>query len=335
MKFKLIDEYLALIKKVSFKKKLRVLISIQNTNNIDSNYYLLPPRISNKYLICGICNSQEDSLNYFLNNGLNLTNIILLDVEIKKPFFATENKIKFHNYQDYLKYKFPNIKIYYFSANLLTIQSVLRRIYNKKESLSNNNALLVGLGNIGIKLCLSLLDLRINSVIFSSDQSKIQSLNNIVRELYLFPEVKNIFRTSNKLEEAIENKNLLILCTPSVNVLNANLIRKMDDFSSIISLSSLPYDDELTAVIKSKNIKFEYANIGFELLSYIDYLDFISNSFVTPARSIINDKSYVSGGFRGVPGDIVVDNAIDPIFQIGTIKGNGKFSSLFKLIKDD
>ena len=335
MNFELIDDYLFLIKNVASNKKLKVIISIQNTNNINDNFYLLPPRISNKYLICGICNSDKNSLDYFLRKGTKLTDILLLDLEIKKRFFAEDSFQKFNTYQEYINFKFPNLKIFYFSANLLTIQSVLRRIYKKKKLLIENKAVLVGLGNIGIKLSLSLLDLRIRTTVYSDKLKKLNSLSNIINQIYDISDINNIFQTSNKLHESLNESNLLIISTPSINVLDYKAIQRMQDNSSIISLSSLPYDKQIDEIIKIKKIDFEYANIGFELLSYVDYLDFISHSFAIPIRSDGEDHSFVSGGYRGIPGDTIVDNAKDPTFQIGIIEKDGKFTSSFKLIKND
>ena len=54
----------------------------------------------------------------------------------------------FNSYQEYLRYKYPNLNVYYFSANLLTIQSVLRRIYKSKTLINENNALLTEIYDI-------------------------------------------------------------------------------------------------------------------------------------------------------------------------------------------
>ncbi len=335
MNFNLINDYFSLIKKVANNKNLKIIISIQNTNNIQNNFYLLPPRMSKKYLICGICNSTKESLDYFLSIGINLTKVALLDLEIKKKFIAKEDSIIFNSYQEYLRYKYPNLNVYYFSANLLTIQSVLRRIYKSKTLINENNALLIGIGNIGIKLSLALLDLKINTTIYSKNSYKLNNLKNLAEQLYKFNDIKNIFNFSDNLEKSIKDKNLLILCTPSINILKSKHLESMDKNANIISLSSLPYDQEITEILKKKGINFEYANIGFELLSYVDYLEFISHSFAIPVRVDNEQESYVSGGYRALPGDIVVDNAYDPTFQIGLINKEGQFSSSFKLIKDE
>ena len=42
MNFNLINDYFSLIKKVANNKNLKIIISIQNTNNIQNNFYLLP-----------------------------------------------------------------------------------------------------------------------------------------------------------------------------------------------------------------------------------------------------------------------------------------------------
>ena len=86
-------------------------------------------------------------------------------------------------------------------------------------------------------------------------------------------------------------------------------------------------------IIKANSIntiRSDYTLASFNLFKSLRTAILSSSVLIEPAKSIINSKfNLISGGWKGLPGDIVVDDANDPRFVIGTISSSFSINPLY------
>ena len=70
------------------KDNLRIIISFHQTSSSEKNhtlnYYTLPPRVFDRYLICGFCNLDQEFIIMLAKEFDKYTNYYLVDLEKKE-----------------------------------------------------------------------------------------------------------------------------------------------------------------------------------------------------------------------------------------------------------
>ena len=120
------------------------------------------------------------------------------------------------------------------------------------------------------------------------------------------------------LEACIHLKDIIITATTSQNIINEKLVSIIKPNSVIYSIG---HGEISTGALKKLNerpdIKICRIDIGLSLIKYVERLVFEKET--TPKVKQINKGRIISGGFLGMPGDIVVDNVDDPGLIYGYI----------------
>ena len=126
-----------------------------------------------------------------------------------------------------------------------------------------------------------------------------------------------------KLESSLINKDIIILATNSKNILNEVNCKLVKDSSRIISIGHGEVSKAAIEDFNSRKIYLSRIDIGKSLIEYVRRL--LDANEIRPKRKKINGKFYVSGGFIGSPGDIVVDDADNPGLIYGFITKDQEF----------
>ena len=184
-----IDLYIDKVNKIFNSLDVPKIISLQNTvsSSIDKkSLYFLPIRIFNNYIFAGICNGNNQETRYFLEKLQKKSKYVLLDVEKKYPWKdCKEDRIMYMgNIEENVKDIIDPEKVIYIWPNSMTVEACLSRIITTtKKPLSMSRIAVVGIGNIGFKLALRLVEAGCKISISSKNYDHTLQLTNVINQI--------------------------------------------------------------------------------------------------------------------------------------------------------
>ena len=255
---------------------------------------------------------------------------IFIDVEKKLPFqFSTDQVTKTSNLEYSNIYAEANVRLNFaeivpWSSTDLTCNAAINLLREELgNNLSGNDISIVGLGAIGFQLSLSLIREGVNINCFTNDYSKgliIANSINTIRSEYTLAS----FNLYKSLRTAILSSSIFIDCSSAINTINRKFIDDFQLHRLILDIGKKAFSKDFTENISSKNLNFKRLDVSNTISELIYRKLFPSDiSKVIPSRSIYKSKiTLISGGWKGLPGDVVVDDAKSPRFVIGIISKN-------------
>lgn len=325
----------------ALKHGVFLILSLSSSRENFDSCYLGGIRLSDSFLLVSIVNLSQkniESLASFINDNVDA---ILVDVEKKHPFQSNISSLK-----DEFTFKptFSNIfaaafelcrdtHIIPWSPSRLTADSAISRIRNfAGGNLSGAQVSVVGLGSIGFKIALSLVEEGSNVSCFSRNVEKTTRLVQAINDL------KSPFTISSAscysdINTAVASSPYLVLCANSSNYISSdNLLFKDINSSCILDISKNSLDP-VTFRFLSRIPAFIYhrLDIGNEIVQLV--YSHLSPSLLSsrPRRYMFsyNNKvlTLVSGGMSGIADEVVVDSAISPNFIHGIFDDKGVYIS--------
>lgn len=309
------------------KDNLKILVSFHQTSSVDTNeiinYYTLPPRIFDKYLLCGFCNLDQELIIMIAKEFDENIKYYLVDLEKKGVVgIGKFNNLITGNLEGRLEEVVDKEKILGIRFDSLTAEHVINSLIKENPFLYRHSILLIGLGKIGYKIASSLLECGNNIEIYSRNYEKVLEKCNCMDILKPSSTLARPI-PYRKLESSFINKDIIILATNSTNVLNKVNCGLIKDSTRIISIGHGEVSKDALDDFQKRKITLSRIDIGKSLIHYIKRL--LDKSEIIPKKKNINGKSYVSGGYIGSPGDIVVDDADEPDLIYGFIAHDLKF----------
>ncbi len=252
---------------------------------------------------------------------------IFIDVEKKLPFeFNTDkvskrSNIEYSNIYAEATERLNFAEIVPWSSTDLTCVAAINLLREELgNNLSGNNISIVGLGAIGFQLSLSLIREGVNINCFTNNYTKgliIANSINTIRSEYTLAS----FNLYKSLRTTILSSSILIDCSSSINTINKKFIDDFQLHKLILDIGKQAFTKDFVENISSSNLNFKRLDVSNTISELIYRKLFPSEiSKVIPSRENYKSKmNLISGGWKGVPGDIVVDNAKAPRFVIGII----------------
>ncbi len=328
MEFRICSKYIEQCISLSAKDRLEILISFHQTSNSDRNknniFYTLPPRIFDNYLLCGFCNLDQEIIIMLAKKFDKNIKFYIVDLE-KKGVVGISNynrKLITGNLEGRLADVIDKKKILGIRFDSLTAEHVLNFLIKENPFLYKYSILVIGFGKIGYKIASSLLECGNNIEIFS------RNYKNVYEKCKCMDIIKPSSTLATptphrKLESSLINKDIIIMATNSSQVLNSRNSLLVKDNSRIISIGHGEISQDAIEDFKKRKIKISRVDIGKSLIGHIKRL--LDKHEIIPKHKIINGKSFISGGFIGSPGDIVVDDVENPKLIYGIIADDSKF----------
>jgi len=311
------------------KDNLEILVSFHQTSNSENQdktnkYYTLPPRIFDKYLLCGFCNIDQEEIINLAKEFDKFIKYYVVDLEKKGVVGLSKNNKKLitGNLEGRLEDVVNRRKILGIRFDSLTADHVVNLLIKENPFLYKYSILIVGLGKIGYKIASSLLECGNNIEIYSRNYQKVFEKCNCMDILKPSSTLARPI-PHRKLESSLIDKDIIILATNSINILNSMNSKLIDNSARIISIGHGEVSQEALVDLNKRNIAFSRVDIGKSLVEYIKRL--LDKNEILPKKKIINGKTYVSGGFLGSPDDIVVDDADNPHLIYGFINDDSIF----------
>ena len=255
---------------------------------------------------------------------------IFIDVEKKLPFeFSTDDvnkrsNIEYSNIYAEATERLNFAEIVPWSSTDLTCVAAINLLREELgNNLSGNNITIIGLGAIGFQLSLSLIREGVNINCFTNDYTKgliIANSINTIRSEYTLAS----FNLYKSLRTAILSSSILIDCSSAINTINKKFIDDFQLHKLILDIGKQAFTKDFIEKISLSNLNFKRLDVS-NTISELIYRKLFPSGITKaiPSRSNYNSKmNLISGGWKGLPGDIVVDDAKSPRFVIGIIDKN-------------
>jgi len=298
------------IKNQLIRSKKQKLVCISTTANVNNQAVIFGSIRETETTIAGnIILRNLDVIDLIINELDGFVDYFLIDSEVK-------NEIK--NLQNILVSKIKKSKYLVYKPNDFTINSLDMFIAVKSPNIIDKKILILGCGNIGSKIAITLCERDAFVYIYDIDFEKTEK---IVEGLNLFVKSNKKIEVLTKLEFDF-NFDIVLGCTNGKQIISELIASKTNDYIIDVGNTNLTYN----GILKAKEL-----NIPIYVLSSISgYNGMIINWLITQKNinnfgflKISNKNSLITIGMLGAKGDIIVDNVLNPSKIIGICDGNG------------
>ena len=301
--------------------------------------YLGGIRIIKSNIVLSIINITQKELRE-ISNTIKQFGIkyVFIDVEKKLPFEFTLDKdskkpnIEYSNIYAEATERLSFAEIIPWSSTDLTCIATMKLLREELgNNLSGNKISIIGLGAIGFQLSLSLIREGVTINCYTKDYTKgLIKANaiNTIRSDYTLAS----FNLYNSLRTSILSSSILLECSSSINSINESFIDDFQLHKLVIDIGKQAFSKDFIKNLSTKEVNFKRLDIS-NTLSELIYNKLFPPKIPlkVPAKNTkISNHSLISGGWKGLPGDFVVDDAELPRFVIGKINKSFKLDPIFK-----
>jgi hypothetical protein len=233
-----------------------------------------------------------------------------------------------------------------YKANDLAVQAMDKLIAELANSLEKGiggaNISILGLGNIGSKLALSLVERGANVQCFRRDQETLKKIVAGLNEIKPPETLAKITAFSSALAAAAQ-ADILIGLTPGIPVITPEIVSVMSKNGVLIDGGRGSISEKAIKWASSSGVKAFRADVQTIISGEIDNLlrvhKLVTSGFT---RSQLGHIRLVSSGLLASRGEVVVDDAQNPRHVFGVADGRGDLltgmldheSDYIKLVKD-
>lgn len=285
-------------------------------------------RIIKSYIVLSIINVSQKELRNWAQTieDFNIKNIFI-DIEKKLPFEFTIDKdkkrtnIEYSNIYAEATERLSFAEIIPWSSTDLTANATVKLL--RKElgnNLSGREVSIIGLGAIGFQLSLSLIREGVKVNCFTKDYTKglikANSINTIRSDFTLAS-----FNLYKSLRTAILSSSILLECSSSINSIGIEFLEDFQLHKLIVDVGKQAFKKDFIKNISIYDLSFKRLDISHALSEFIyNYLYCQNIERKSPSKEAFNSSiNLVSDGWKGLPGDIVVDDAKNPRFVLGEV----------------
>ena len=315
------------LNKIKKKTKKKIVFSIGNTTKIDSeDYYFTPYRIFKNTIIFGIVVFKDEFAKISTKLLDGKVDYIMVDAE--KKIMPKSEEIP-GNIERRVRENLKISKLLIYKGNDLTVDAIdlfLTYYFNDDiRGLGGKKVTIIGAGNIGSKLALTLLERGSKVVICRRDLKKsrlIAKTINLIKPKYTVESAK----PENSVEIASKNTDILIGATSGKPSINKKMINSLKNTAIIIDAGKGTLQNEAILLAQRRNIKIFRTDVTASLSGLIDKsleMEKIMEKNFNIKKE--NDHTLVSQGLLGSKNDFIVDDVNNPKAIYGICDGKGDF----------
>lgn len=323
MSFQDLVERIGILSTKHPKESLGFTIGTLTTYDRDTDYYLTPVRTSKRIVYMGAIVRNVET-------AIELAKIV--DSKIAYLFVDSEKKVSKSNYgqndigniEKAILDSISSSILLTYKGNDLTVKSADTLIRVLTPNLTGAKIAIAGVGNIGMKLALSLLE-RGNSIyLYSQDNSHSSEVATLLNKLKLRTTISRVYSTENLLD-AVDQAEVLIATSNRkkfIGLEHVNAMKHMPNSTSpiLVDVGKGCFKDEVN---NNSNIIMR-VDVGDELSSEIDSLisqhELLGSSIKTRT---VGGVRFVIRRIVGKKGDVLVDNLTAPTSILGICDGDG------------
>lgn len=293
----------------------------------DKMYYWTPIRRSKNFISIGIVIFSEDEARIVLEEIDGHVDYIFVDCEKKSK---NSNAVGLFNLER-LSYEIISKSVLkFYKGNDLTTdaldKTILSILKNSSKLVGGCNILIVGMGNLGFKISLKLVERGANVYVLNRNAEKAIKLIDTIN-LIKPPETLASAKFINNIDIDF-NFDIIVLTHIDTIPENDHIYLNINKDCFLIDVGKgCLTKNQINQLVKNGNICLRL-DVGDSLLEYI-YTEIIFDGNKTnfiPTQKIIENRRIISTGLIGGKDDIVVDDAENPSFFYGICDGSGGFN---------
>ena len=302
----------------------KIVFTVGNTRVLDSSsFYLTPIRIIDDLLISGIVlfSETEGSIVFNLLDGK--VDFIFVDCEKK----SKNNKSGLFNIERLSVELITKSKLYFYKGNDVTVDSIDSFIFqfykSSNQLLGGKNILVVGIGNVGFKIALKLVERGVNVFLKSRDYSKAKLLADTINLIKPLETISSVKVYSTKLDY-----NAVILSHLKQLADNDDVINNLNSQALMIDVGKGCLTSHQINKLNDKNIVSYRLDIGETFINQIKLtLSGIKKFNIPKSKKLLEGYSLIEPGIIGKENDIVVDSIKNTKIIYGICNGKGGLNS--------
>ncbi len=273
--------------------------------------------------ICKIIDGEFDTI--FVDTEKKSQNI-----RKKNPIANVERAVKENIGKSYLKFYKANDLTVDAAENFLELQ-----FKNEVRNLGGKNILVIGVGNIGFKLCLRLIERSANVEIYRRDTKKLNQickLINFIKPAGNQSRVKPFKFASNRLHKF----DIIICCAKGTNIIRLKKINELNKDVILLDIGKGMFDQNTLNKLSKNNLTVFRLDVSPSLdmeVENSEIFKLLEKKRYNIAR--VGKYTLVSNGLLGQKNDIIVDDAKNPKIIFGVCDGKGDLINTSKQKKNN
>jgi hypothetical protein len=322
------------IKQAKCTKKL-VVFTVASTAKQESEPFLSPLREYDQFCVLGCVIFNQTSLVELLVAIDGLVDVVLVDAEKKIPIhlgadtgldIADSRTIGSFETGNFSKLCFTQIKkslVFEYKPNDLTVNAAWMFLSQKLHSFTGKKISLLGLGNIGSKLALKLVECGADVHVYSRDYFK---SHLIIQALNLIKPIGTIATITCHREPlpASFASDVLIGATNGHPIITDEIITSVNKNCLIVDLGKNNLTKSAVAYARECGLEICRTDVTSSLQTFVTETLSLNNALVNDyGERIVSGQVVVGGGYFGQLGSIVVDSINSPTRVFGIADGKG------------
>ena len=318
------------LNKIAKIKKKKTCLFISNTKKINNNnFYFTPIRETNSHVYFGIVLFDGQIAKKIAKIIDGKFDMLLVDTEKKSRL----NNKKIVNIERTIKLNIKRTYIRFFKANDLTINSAedfLSFFFkNDVRTLAGKKILIIGIGNIGFKLSLRLVERGCYVHLYKKDKKKNDNICRLINDIKPIGTLASAIPVKN-LTNNLSKFDIIICAADKKNVLKISKKTKLKTKILFVDIGKGMFDSISHKILRHRNILVHRLDVTPSLNMLIattnDFKDFERKKIYQIRK--IKDYTLVSPGVLGQKNELIVDNPQNPKIIHGLCDGEGDLISL-------
>ena len=333
------------IDKAKLLKKL-IVFTISSTAKQEKNPYHAPLREYDDFCILGCVLFDQTLLVELLKFIDKEVDIVLVDAEKKIPLHevAKHKKTQFidrtigsfetGNFSKLCFNNIKNAKVFEYKPNDLTVDAAWIFISQKLNSFTGKKISILGLGNIGSKLALKIVECGANVHVYSKDFNKTHLVSQALNLIKPNGTIASITCHRDPLSATFAS-DVLLGAKNGIPIINSEIISSVHKDCIVIDLGKNNLTEDAIKISKKHKLEICRTDVTNSLETFVKETLIVNKKLKKDYGSrSVNEINIVGGGYFGSNGSIIVDSIKAPKRILGVSDGKGatknRLSSLDK-----
>jgi len=331
-----------LIELISLKEETNSLIvfTVGNTRVFDdSDFYLTPIRVADNLIIAGIVVFSENEGNHVFSQIDGVVDYIFVDCEKK----SKNCEFGLFNLERLATEIIRVSHLKFYKGNDITIDSIdiflFNYFKNSNSLIGGKNVLVIGIGNIGFKISLKLVERGANVFLKSRDVEKARLISTVINMV----KPKETISLVNVFESNVNIKFDAIILTHLKPIIENDLVfLNLNPNILVLDVGKGCLTNNQIEFLRKREINAFRLDVGDVFVNAIISTINYSQNFKLPSKKVLsNNICLIEPGVIGSVDEIVVNSIENPSFIYGICDGKGGFKSpidkqvIMKLINNE
>ena len=322
------------IKKARSAKKL-IVFTVASTGKQESDPYMTPLREYDDFCVMGCVIFNQTLLLELISSIDSLVDMVLVDAEKKVPLLqsadicqnsssvSTIGNFETGNFSKICFANFKAAKVFEYKPNDLSVNAAWMFLSQKLKSFTGKKISILGVGNIGSKLALKLVECGADVHVYSRDYFKTHLITQALNLIKPVGTIASITCHREILPTAFMS-DVLVGATNGVPIISSEIISSVKKSCLIMDLGKNNLTESAISFVKESGLEICRTDVTSSLETFVTETlslnDALENNY---GERTVSGRVLVSGGFFGQSGAIIVDSVRSPTQIFGVADGFG------------